>query len=619
MGVYRKTLQLLTPAEKRRGALVLGMMMVMAMLETAGVASVMPFLSVLGNPELVDTNPVLNLLYTRLGFTSVDAFIFALGAAAFGLILFSAIFRTLTHFAMNRFIEMRRHSLGKRLLETYLRQPYAFFLNRHSGDMAKSILSEVDQLVLNVFRPGITMIAYLVVTFAIVTLLVIVDPWLALGVAVVIGGVYGTIFLLVRGLLGRIGRDRSRANKERFTAAGEALGGIKDIKLLGREHAYLARFDAPSRRQARHQATNQTIAQVPKFLIEAIGFGGIIALTLILLHTQGGTGTDSLGEILPILGLYAFAGYRLLPAAQHIYAGLAKLRFGAAAVESVTDDLREREALAELHRQAPQPLSPRESIQLKGIDYTYPGGHRPALQAIDLEIPVGSSVGIIGTTGSGKTTLVDVLLGLLRPTQGDILVDGQPVTDANLRAWQQSLGYVPQDIFLTDSTVAENIALGIPAARIDHDQVERCARMAQVHEFIVHDMPEQYATMVGERGVRLSGGQRQRIGIARALYHDPDVLVFDEATSALDNATERAVMEAIESLARSKTIILIAHRLSTVRACDQVALLERGSFTAVGRFDDLVTDSDSESESESETGTAPARSIPTPAASGTHG
>ncbi|WP_018864895.1 ABC transporter ATP-binding protein [Thioalkalivibrio sp. ARh3] len=611
MGVYRKTLQLLTPAEKRRGALVLGMVMVMAVLETAGVASIMPFLSVLGNPDLVNTNPVLNYLYTGLGFASVDQFIFALGAAAFALILFSAVFRTLTHYAMNRFIEMRRHSLGKRLLETYLRQPYAFFLNRHSGDMAKSILSEVDQLVLNVFRPGITMIAYLVVTIAIVALLIFVDPWLALGVAVVIGGVYGTIFVFVRGLLGRIGRDRSRANQERFTAAGEALGGIKDIKLLGREHAYLSRFDAPSKRQARHQATNQTISQVPKFLIEAIGFGGIIGLTLILLHTQGGTGTDALGEILPILGLYAFAGYRLLPAAQHIYAGLAKLRFGAAAVESVTEDLREREALAELHRQAPRPLVPHKRIELKGIDYTYPGGHRPALQSINLEIPVGSSVGIIGTTGSGKTTLVDVLLGLLRPTQGAILVDGQPVTEANLRAWQQSLGYVPQDIFLTDSTVAENIALGIPAGQIDHERVERCARMAQVHDFIVQDMPEQYATMVGERGVRLSGGQRQRIGIARALYHDPDVLVFDEATSALDTATERAVMEAIESLSRSKTIILIAHRLSTVRACDQVAHLERGSFASVGHFDELVA--------QPEADTPQVQPVPEPPASGTHG
>ncbi|WP_026182233.1 MULTISPECIES: ABC transporter ATP-binding protein [unclassified Thioalkalivibrio] len=577
MNTWRKTLALLTPKEKRRGGLVLGMVIVMAVLETVGVASVMPFLSVLGNPDVVQTNPVLNTAYEGLGFTSVDAFILTLGAVAFGLILFSAFFRSLTHYAMNRFIEMRRHSIGKRLLETYLRQPYAFFLDRHSGDMAKNILSEVDQLVQNVFRPGMQMVAYGVVVIALVILLIVVDPWLALGVAVVIGGMYALIFGTVRGVLGRVGRDRARANQERFTAASEALGGIKDIKLLGREHAYLSRFDGPSARQARHQATNQTLGEIPKFIIEAIGFGGVIALTLVLLATQGGTGSNALGDILPILGLYAFAGYRLLPAAQRIYAGMAKLRFGGAAVDNAYYDLHQRAALAELYKRAPQPLVPRRNITLQKVHYTYPNAERAALHGINLEIPVGSSVGIVGASGAGKTTLVDVLLGLLRPTEGAIVVDGKPITDDNLRAWQQALGYVPQDIFLTDSTVAENIALGVPPEQIDHEQVERCARMAQVHDFIVQDMPQGYETLVGERGVRLSGGQRQRIGIARALYHDPPVLVFDEATSALDHETETAVMEAVAVLSSTKTIIMIAHRLGTVSRCDSIVKLQQGA------------------------------------------
>lgn len=584
--IYRKALALLSPKEKRRGGLVLGMVIIMAVLETAGVASVMPFLSVLGNPEVVETNPALNAVYEGLGFTSVDAFILALGAAAFGLILFSDFFRSLTHYAMNRFVEMRRHSIGKRLLETYLRQPYAFFLDRHSGDMAKNILSEVDQLVQQVFRPGMQMVAYSVVILALVILLIVVDPWLALGVGVVIGGIYALICGSVRGILGRVGRDRARANQERFTAASEALGGIKDIKLLGREHAYLSRFDGPSSRQARHQATNQTLGEIPKFIIEAVGFGGVIALTLVLLTTQGGTDSNALGDILPILGLYAFAGYRLLPAAQRIYAGMAKLRFGAAAVDGVYNDLHQRSALAELYKGAPQPLEPKQTIALQNIHYTYPNAERPALQGINLEIPVGTSVGIIGTSGAGKATLVDVLLGLLRPTEGAIVVDGESITDDNLRAWQQALGYVPQDIFLTDSTVAENIALGVPREQIDHEQVERCARMAQVHDFIVSDMQEGYSTVVGERGVRLSGGQRQRIGIARALYHEPPVLVFDEATSALDHETEAAVMGAVTSLSRLKTIIMIAHRLSTVTSSDQIVTLAGGAVQTVDDHSD---------------------------------
>ena len=585
--LLRKILFLLTPREKWRGGLVLIMVIVMALLETAGVASVMPFLAVLGNPEVVETNPILNRIYEGLGFASVDRFLLALGAGAFALIVVSALFRSLTIYAMNRWAMMRLHSLSERLLETYLRQPYAYFLNRHSGDMSKSILSEVDQVITHAIKPGLDAVAYSVVVVAIATLLVVIDPVLAGGVAAVLGGAYVCIYLTIRRFLDRIGRDRVRANQQRFEAAGEALGGIKDVKLLGREHAYLSRFRGPSTRFAKHQATSQTLAEVPKFIIEAVAFGGIIALTLVLMATHGGATGGVLGEVLPVLGLYAFAGYRMLPAAQHVYKGLAKLRFGAAAVEGVYDDLVRRTELAEIRNHAPAPLAPQRVIALEGVAYTYPNAESPALEGIHLHIPVGSSVGLVGSTGAGKTTLVDVILGLLRPSHGAITVDDEPVTDAALRAWQQALGYVPQDIFLTDASVAENIAFGIPPEQIDHKQVERCARMAQLHAFVMQEMPQQYETAVGERGVRLSGGQRQRIGIARALYHEPSVLVFDEATSALDNVTEKAVMEAIDALHHQKTIILIAHRLSTVRNCDQVVLLEKGQIAAAGEFDEL--------------------------------
>jgi len=585
--VLRKLLFLLSRREKRRGSFVLLMVVGMAVLETAGVASVMPFLSVLSNPEVIETNPVLSATYHGLGFETVDGFLVLLGGAVFALLIFSAVFRTLTHYAMNRFIEMRRHSVSSRLLETYLRQPYAFFLDRHSGDMAKNILSEVDQLVGRVLRPGMLMVAYSVVVLSIVTLLVVVNPLLALVVALGLGSMYLMVYVGVRRLLGRIGHERAEANQERFEAAGEALGGIKDIKLLGREQAYLKRFLQPSIVQAGHQATTQTLAEVPKYLIEAMALGGIVVLTLALMAMHGGVEGDGLGEVLPVLGLYGFAAYRMLPAANQIYAGAARIRFGEAAVDSAYNDLLYRAQLAEIRGTAPAAMHPQREVALDSITFMYPNATLPALEGIDLTIPVGSSIGLVGSTGAGKTTLVDVVLGLLRPTDGTIRVDDEAVTDDNLRAWQQALGYVPQDIFLTDSTVTENIALGVPPEEIDRDQVERCARMAQVHEFIMQDMPDQYDTVVGERGVRLSGGQRQRIGIARALYHDPSVLVFDEATSALDSVTEKAVMQAIDNLHHDKTIILIAHRLSTVENCDQVVLLEQGRIAAQGRFDEL--------------------------------
>ncbi|MCS3904376.1 ABC-type bacteriocin/lantibiotic exporter with double-glycine peptidase domain [Methylohalomonas lacus] len=572
---FRKIFFLLSRGERRRGILVLGMITVMAVLETAGVASVMPFLSVLANPEVVRTNDKLALIYATFDFNSVDDFLMVLGIGAFLLILVSAVFRGITVYVMNRYVEMRGHGLACRLLETYLRQPYSFFLNRHSGDLSKSVLSEVAQLVSNVLRPGMELVAYSIVLLGILSLLLLIDPLLALAVGVVLGGLYGILYMMVRKRLARIGQDRIQANQERFTAAGEALSGIKDIKLLGREHAYLDRFLGPSFRFARHQATSHTLSQVPNYLVEAIAFGGIIVLVLVMLSNRGGV-EGGMGEVLPLLGLYTFAGYRLKPAAQKLFSSLAKLRFGGPVLEAVYQDLEQRTALAEIRDVAEQPLVPKDAIALKDIYYTYPGAAREALSGINLSIPVGSSLGLIGTTGAGKTTLVDIILGLLRPTRGRIIVDDEPVTDSNLRAWQQTLGYVPQDIFLADNTVAENIALGIAADRIDRQQVERCARMAQVHEFIMQEMPEQYETRVGERGVRLSGGQRQRLGIARALYHDPAILVFDEATSALDTVTEQAVMEAIEGLHHKKTVILIAHRLTTVSNCDRIVRLERG-------------------------------------------
>lgn len=586
MKTWRKVLGLLTPKEKRRGGLLIVMVVIMAVLETIGVASVIPFLSVLGDPAAIEETPYLYALYQYFDFQSPNSFLTALGIAAFCIVLFSAVFRIITTYAINRYTQMRRHSVGKRLLETYLRQPYAFFLNRHSGDMAKSILSEVDQLTTNVIRPGFEAIAYTVVVLAIISFLVLNDPALALGVGLVIGGSYVLIFSSVQRLLTRIGRERADANKERFTAAGEALGGIKDIKLLGREQAYLTRFTPSSVRFSRHQATNRTLSEVPRYMIEAIGYGGVIGLSLFLVVRS-----DGFGEVLPMLGLYAFAGSKLLPAAQKIYGGVAKLRFGSAAVDDIYDDLRERSSLAEIRKPVTERLRIKKSISLDRISFAYPESREAALSDISLTIPKGTSIGLVGGTGAGKTTLVDIILGLLRPTEGDLKVDDSPITDQNLRQWQASLGYVPQDIFLVDATVSENIALGIPLENISQDKVEQCARMAQVHDFVTTQMPDGYNTQVGERGVRLSGGQRQRIGIARALYHDPEILVFDEATSALDNITEKAVMDAVNALSKEKTIIMIAHRLSTVRQCDKIVYLEKGKVVSTGTYDQLLESS----------------------------
>ena len=586
MTSYAKALSLLTSSERRRGALVLLMVVVMAVLETAGVASVLPFLAVLGNPEIVEDNPIFTALYAKFGSGSVDDFLFMLGATSFAIIIFAAGFRIVTVFAMNQYTQLRRHSIGERLLETYLRQPYSFYLNRHSSDLAKNILSEVDQLVAHVFKPAFEVLAYSFVVAMLVTLLLIVDPKLALTIGLVIGGVYLLVFLTVKGVLGRIGRERVHANRLRFGTAGEALAGIKDIKLFGREHAYLARFRTPSRLFAEYQATNLTLSAVPKYVIEAVAFGGLLLLSLFLMST-----TDGVGDVLPVLGLYAFAGYRLLPAAQYIYAGCANLRFGVAAIDAVFDDLELRASMAEISSDVTERLIPTNAIEMIDVTFTYPNASEAAVTNMNLTIPVGTSVGLVGTTGAGKTTMVDLILGLLHPTSGRIAVDGFEIDEFRRRSWQKSLGYVPQNIFMIDASVSENIAFGVPQQHVDTMAVEQCARLAQVHDFVVTALPLGYETKIGERGVRLSGGQRQRIGIARALYHDPAVLVFDEATSALDIATEKSVMSAIHAIKGSKTVILIAHRITTVRECDMIVLLDHGTTRAAGTYDELMAGS----------------------------
>jgi ABC-type multidrug transport system fused ATPase/permease subunit len=343
----------------------------------------------------------------------------------------------------------------------------------------------------------------------------------------------------------------------------------------------LRRFSDPARAFARHQASAQVVSQLPRFALEAIAFGGMLLVVLYLMAQNGG-----FSNALPVIALYAFAGYRLMPALQAIYKSVTSVRFAAPALEALHADLMGLQP-ANPH-QAGEALPLNHAITLSDVTYSYPNAPQPALKELNLTIPARATVGLVGATGSGKTTTVDVMLGLLEPQRGTLAVDGVVIDETNRRAWQRAIGYVPQHIYLADDSVAANIAFGLEAKDIDPMAVERAAKIANLHEFVMEELPEQYQTTVGERGVRLSGGQRQRIGIARALYHDPQVLILDEATSALDNLTEQAVMEAVHNLGREITIILIAHRLSTVKACDTIFLLEKGELKAQGTFDELT-------------------------------
>lgn len=583
MVMIRKLFDLLTPGEKLRATLLVALMLVMALLEAVGVASIMPFIAVISNPQLVETNVLLAKIYWFTGVNDIQEFLFFLGVMVFALLVFSLVFKASTTYAQVRFTLMREYSLGRRLIAAYLHQPYVWFLNRHSAELGKTILSEVSNVVHGGLVPTMTLIAQSVVAFALLLLLFLVDPFLALSACAALATCYFIIFRLVKKFLSAIGEERITANRDRFNAVSEVFGAVKDVKVGGLEEVYIGRFASPAGIYAKDNAAAHMVAQLPRFALEALAFGGMLLLVLILMMR----GSGSLAKALPIVSVYALAGYRLMPALQQIYASLSQLRFVSPTVDALHKDF------ANLYKPCLKEtvegkLHLNKFIRLHEIEFAYPNSHQLALRNICLEIPARSSLGLVGATGSGKTTLVDLILGLLEPQRGSFIVDDQIIDDGNCRRWQRAVGYVPQQIYLTDDSMAANIAFGVKPSDIDWDALYRAARIANLHDFVMNDLPAQYYTTVGERGVRLSGGQRQRIGIARALYHRPQILILDEATSALDNLTEQAVMEAINKLNNDITVIIIAHRLSTVRLCDQIVMLDKGEIKGKGTFSQLM-------------------------------
>ena len=584
MQIIKELSFLLSSQELKKASLLVIMMIVVAILDMIGVASILPFVAVLSNPSLIETNFFLIKMFkisNEFGVNSSQQFLFVLGILVFVLLIVSLILKALTSYLQARFVNMREYSIAKRVVELYLNQPYSWFLSRHSSEIGKTILSEVGLIVGGILQPLMELISKGLVAIALIILLIIADPKLSLIIGISLSLAYFLIFYFLHKYLDRIGKESLKNNELRFIAIGEAFGAVKEIKVGSLEETYIKNFSYPAQIFARVRAFAVVVAQLPRFFLEAIAFGGILLIILFIM-----TQTGSFNHALPIISLYVFAGYRLIPALQSIYAAFTKLTFTAPSLDKLYQDIIKLKLPKESQQQ--DLILFNETITLRNVCYSYPNTTRTALKDISLSIPVRSTIGLVGPTGSGKTTVVDIILGLLEPQKGTLEIDGKVVTKKNSKSWQRSIGYVPQNIYLADDSIASNIAFGIKSAEINHAVVEKVSKIANLHEFVFKELPEKYQTKIGERGVRLSGGQRQRIGIARALYHDPKILILDEATSALDNQTEKEVMSAIENLKKNITTILIAHRLNTVKNCDKIILLEKGKIKNEMTFNELI-------------------------------
>ncbi|OFW64549.1 MAG: hypothetical protein A2Z35_02535 [Actinobacteria bacterium RBG_19FT_COMBO_36_27] len=584
--LFRKILTLLDKGERKRLYMLFGAMTISAIIEVAGIVSILPFLSLITNPNLINDNRILNWLYTNLNFQNTNRFLIFIGILVLLILIVSNVLIILTMWGMARFTNMRNFTISRRLLSRYLHQPYIFFLNKNTSELSKNIVSEVTSVTSGVLIPLMQIISSGIVALFIFTMLIIIKPLLALAVMVILSIAYIFIYRMVKKKVSNIGKRRWNAHTDLYKIVFEAFGGIKQLKLLGFEDVFVKRYSKPASEYARSTATNQIITGTPRYIMEVISIGGIIGVVLYLLASSRG-----FQDVIPIIGLFAFAAYRIMPALQNIYASVTTLRFYIPAIDVLYKDMYSVENKSQTTTCSEKksiPINLIRELKLEEITFSYPRTRKPVIKDLNIKIAFNTSVAFVGKTGVGKTTIADIILGLLRPSSGRILVDGVEITDENLPDWQKNLGYIPQDIYLLDDTVTRNIAFGVPDENINIDTVKCAARIANIHNFVIEELPDKYQTVVGERGVRLSGGQRQRIGIARALYHNPGVLILDEATSALDGTTENEVFEAIDNIAQTKTLIIIAHRLTTVRNCDVIYVMKEGRIVGQGRYEELM-------------------------------
>ena len=578
--IYSKIYHLLTLSERKGVLVLLILMMVGMLLETLGIGLIIPVVTLMMQADLASSYPVIIPILDYFERPSQTMLITAVMLGLVGVYFIKNLFLAFLIWKQTHFVYGVRVSLSHRLFAIYLRQPYTFHLQRNSAELVRNVNGEVGAFTVAISNAQL-LIAELMVLFGITILLLLVEPMGALIVAIVIGGAAWSFHRVTRARISKWGEERQFHDGLRIQHLQQGLGGAKDVKLLGRESDFLAQYHTHNMKSARVSKLHTVLQNYPRLMFELLAVTGLAILVISML-SQG----RDMASIIPTLGLFAAAAFRLMPSVNRVLSSAQALRYNLPVVNMLYEEVNLTSPEPVSQQAAGSPEVFRYELMLTNLKYQYIGAALPALDGISINIKKGETVGLIGASGSGKSTFIDVILGLLTPGAGLVEVDGQDI-QISLRQWQDQIGYVPQSIYLTDDTMRRNIAFGLPKEQINDAAVHRAIKAAQLEDF-VNSLPDGMETIVGERGVRLSGGQRQRIGMARALYHDPDVLVLDEATSALDTATEMGVMQAVMALHGEKTIIIVAHRLSTVKHCDRLYRLDKGKVIEEGTPAELI-------------------------------
>ncbi len=585
---------LLTPSQRKRFYLLQILVILMVLLQIAGVASIVPFMALIADLNQLQQDTFIAQVYAASGLNSESQFVFWLGLSVLIMLFLASIISMYTTWKISIFANKVGVEISDRLYTYYLKQDWLFHVSGSSAQLTKQIATESLRVNQGILLPFMHLNANVVFVIFMSISIFIFDPIVATVGVVIFALSYYFIFKFVSRILLNNGRSISEMYEKRFRLMNEGFGGIKDVLLLGRHSDFINRFFRTGVVFAYSQGVNSALGHAPRYFMELIAFGSMISLVLYLFTSYDA----DLSLILPILSVYAIAGIKLMPAFQQIYNSLATIRGNISAYEAIHQDLVNSSEIkpvtniSKTDKKEKSYLNPKKQISLENISFRYPGKDELVLNQIDISIPVKKVIGIVGPSGSGKSTLVDILLGLIEPQKGFLKIDGKIINNQNRRTWQNNIGFVAQAIFLSEGTIAENVAFGFSKNQINFKQVENVLKLANLNEF-VQGLKNGVHTKVGERGVQLSGGQRQRIGIARALYHEADVLIFDEATSSLDGVTEKMIMQAVHRFGGEKTIIMIAHRLKTVEKCDQIFFIDGGKVADQGTFQELIETNES--------------------------